>query len=60
MGIKLIFKYIEVLKIYIILEILLGGDIYLNTYNNSDWDRDKDNYYFIINYFFKIAGRAIF
>ena len=57
---KLIFKYIGILKIYIILGILLDNDIYLNIYNNLDWGGDKNNYYFIINYFFKIVSRAIF
>ena len=60
LEIKLIFKYIGVLGVCIILGILLDNNIYLNTYNNLNWDRDKDNYYFIINYFFEIAGGAIF
>ena len=60
LGIKLIFKYIGVLEIYIILGMLLGGDIYLNIYSDLDWGKDKNNCCFIINYFFKIIGRVIF
>ena len=59
LGIRLIFKYIEILGIYIILGVLLGDDIYFNIYNNLNWDEDEDNCYFIINYFFKIAGGVI-
>ena len=59
LEVRLIFKYIEIPKIYIILEILLDNNIYLNTYNNLDWGGDEDNYYSTINYFFEIAGRAI-
>ena len=60
LRVKLTLKYIEVLGVYIVSEILLGGDIYLNTYNNLDWGGDKDNYCFIIGYFFEIVGGAIF
>ena len=59
LGTRLALKYIGILEIYIILGISLDNDIYLNTYNNLDWDRDKDNYYFIISYFFKIADKII-
>ena len=59
MGVKLVFKYTEILKIYIILEILPGNNIYLNIYNNLDWGGDENNYYFITNYFFKIIDGAI-
>ena len=59
LGIKLIFKYIKILEVYIILGILLNNNIYFNIYNNLDWGEDKNNYYFIINYFFKIAGKTI-
>ena len=59
LGVKLIFKYIKVPGAYIILKILLDSNIYLNIYNNLNWDRDKDNHYSIINYFFKIAGGVI-
>ena len=59
LGAKLIFKYIEVLGVYIILRILSDNNIYLNIYNNLDWGGDKDNYYSMINYFFKIVGGAI-
>ena len=60
LRIKLILKYIRILEIYIILGILLNNNIYFNTYNNLDWGEDKNNYYFIINYFFEIAGGIIF
>ena len=59
LGAKLIFKYIKILKIYIILGILLDSNIYLNIYNNLNWGGNKDNYYSIIDYFFKIADKAI-
>ena len=60
LGVRLVLKYIKVLGVYIILEILLGDNIYLNIYNNLDWGGDKNNCYFIINYFFKIVGGVIF
>ena len=56
---KLALKYIGILEIYIISEISPNSNIYLNTYNDLDWGKDKNNYYSIINYFFKIAGEAI-
>ena len=59
LGVKLIFKYIGILEIYIILGILLDNNIYLNIYSDLDWGRNKDNYYFIINYFFKIIDKII-
>ena len=59
LKVKLIFKYTGVSEIYIILRILSGDNIYLNIYNNLDWDKNKNNYYSIINYFFKIADKAI-
>ena len=60
LGVRLAFKYIKILEIYIILGILLDNNIYLNIYNNLDWGGNKDNYYSIINYFFEIAGGTIF
>ena len=59
LKIRLILKYTEILKVYIILRILSDNNIYLNIYSNLNWDKDKDNYYFIINYFFKIVNRVI-
>ena len=59
MKIRLTLKYIGILGICIISGILLGGNIYLNIYSNLDWGGDEDNYYFIIGYFFEIAGGAI-
>ena len=56
---KLIFKYIGISEIYIILKILSDGNIYLNIYNNLDWDKNKNNYYSITDYFFKIVGGVI-
>ena len=56
---RLTLKYIGIPKIYIILGVLLDNDIYLNIYSDLDWDKNKDNYYSIINYFFKIAGKVI-
>ena len=60
LGARLVLKYIGILGVYIILGILLNGDIYLNTYSNLDWGRDEDNCCSIINYFFEIIGRVIF
>ena len=59
MGVRLALKYIEILEIYIILEILLDSNIYLNIYSDLDWGGDEDNYYSTTNYFFKIANKAI-
>ena len=59
LKIKLTLKYIGVSEAHIILEILLNDNIYLNIYNNSDWNRNKNNHHFIINYFFKITNRVI-
>ena len=56
---RLILKYIKVPEIYIISEILSDNNIYLNIYSNSDWGKDKNNCYSIINYFFKIVNKAI-
>ena len=59
LGVRLILKYIEISEIYIVLGVSLDNNIYLNTYSNLDWGENKNNYYFIINYFFKIAGGVI-
>ena len=53
MEVKLIFKYIGILEIYIISEILLDNNIYLNIYNNLNWGGDENNYYSIIGYFLR-------
>ena len=60
LGIRLILKYTGILRAYIVSGMLLGGDIYLNAYNNSDWGRNKDNCHSTTNYFFEIADEAIF
>ena len=60
MEARLAFKDIKILKIYIILGVSLNSNIYLNIYSNLDWGGNKDNYYFIINYFFEIINKAIF
>ena len=60
MGIRLVLKYIEVPEVYIISEILLNNNIYLDIYNNLDWGRDEDNYYSTTDYFFEIVGGVIF
>ena len=59
LGVRLVFKYTEILEICIVLGVLLGGDIYLDIYSDLDWDKDKNNYYFIIDYFFEIADGVI-
>ena len=59
LGVRLVFKYTEVPGARIISGILLGGDIYLNIYSDSDWGKDKDNCCSIINYFFEIADKTI-
>ena len=59
LRIRLTLKYIGIPGVYIISGISPDNDIYLNTYSDSDWGGDKNNYYSIINYFFKIAGGAI-
>ena len=59
LGARLALKYIEISEICIVSGISLDNNIYLNTYNNSDWDKDENNYYSIISYFFKIADKVI-
>ena len=59
LGVKLILKYIGISEVCIISGISPNNNIYLNIYNDLDWDKDENNYYFMINYFFKIANRII-
>ena len=59
LGTKLALKYTGVPEARIISGISPGGNIYLNTYNNSDWGGDKDNHRSTTGYFFEIADGAI-
>ena len=56
---RLALKYTGVPGARIISEVLLGGDICLNTYSDSDWGGDEDNRHSTTNYFFEIASGAI-
>ena len=59
LGARLALKYTGVPGARIVSGVSPGGDIYLDTYSDSDWGGDEDNRRSTTGYFFEIAGGAI-